>query len=176
MCPPKSLDAVSKYFPGIAGPTVMNIMGRDDVVAVHVVIDKDKVYDAIARLKKMGATGHPDRAHRPHGPLGEDMKPEVADDPPCGTSRSTTTPRSRAAAHGHLHQSLGGEPGGQGGPAGMHGHGPQPVPYRPTRDGLRAALGELYGLDQLRTSWSATARTRSLDIIFKTFLEPGERS
>jgi ATP phosphoribosyltransferase len=32
-------------------------MGRDDVVAIHVVIDKDKVYDAVVRLKKMGATG-----------------------------------------------------------------------------------------------------------------------
>jgi ATP phosphoribosyltransferase len=55
--PVKSLDAVKRSFPGIAGPTVMNIMGRDDVVAVHVVIDKDKVYDAIAKLKRMGATG-----------------------------------------------------------------------------------------------------------------------
>lgn len=55
--PTKSLDAVRKYFPGIAGPTVMNIAGREDVVAVHVVIDKDKAYDAITRLKKLGATG-----------------------------------------------------------------------------------------------------------------------
>ena len=55
--PTRSLDAVRKYFPGIAGPTVMNIAGRDDVVAVHVVIDKDKAYDAITRLKKLGATG-----------------------------------------------------------------------------------------------------------------------
>jgi ATP phosphoribosyltransferase len=55
--PTKSLEAVRKYFPGIAGPTVMNIAGRDDVVAVHVVIDKDKAYDAITRLKKLGATG-----------------------------------------------------------------------------------------------------------------------
>ena len=55
--PTKSLDSVRKYFPGIAGPTVMNIAGRDDVVAVHVVIDKDNVYEAITRLKKMGATG-----------------------------------------------------------------------------------------------------------------------
>jgi ATP phosphoribosyltransferase len=55
--PTKSLEAVRKYFPGIAGPTVMNIAGREDVVAVHVVIDKDKAYDAITRLKKLGATG-----------------------------------------------------------------------------------------------------------------------
>ncbi|MEM0448246.1 MAG: ATP phosphoribosyltransferase [Methanomassiliicoccales archaeon] len=55
--PVKSLEAVRKYFPGIAGPTVMNIAGRDDVVAVHVVIDKDKAYEAITRLKRLGATG-----------------------------------------------------------------------------------------------------------------------
>ena len=55
--PVKSLESVRKYFPGIAGPTVMNIAGREDVVAVHVVIDKDKSYEAITRLKKLGATG-----------------------------------------------------------------------------------------------------------------------
>jgi ATP phosphoribosyltransferase len=55
--PTVALDEVRKYFPGIAGPTVMNIAGREDVVAVHVVIDKDHVYDAIIRLKRLGATG-----------------------------------------------------------------------------------------------------------------------
>lgn len=55
--PTSALDEVKRYFPGIAGPTVMNIMGREDVVAIHVVIDEDKVYDAITRLKKMGASG-----------------------------------------------------------------------------------------------------------------------
>ncbi|HVO77898.1 MAG TPA: ATP phosphoribosyltransferase, partial [Methanomassiliicoccales archaeon] len=55
--PTKSLETVRKYFPGIAGPTIMNIMGRDDVVAIHVVIDKDRAYEAIHRLKRLGATG-----------------------------------------------------------------------------------------------------------------------
>ena len=55
--PTVALDEVRKYFPGIAGPTVMHIAGRDDVVAVHVVIDKDQVYDAIIRLKRLGAAG-----------------------------------------------------------------------------------------------------------------------
>jgi len=32
-------------------------MGREDVVAIHVVVDKDKVYDSVIRLKKLGATG-----------------------------------------------------------------------------------------------------------------------
>jgi ATP phosphoribosyltransferase len=55
--PTVALDEVRKYFHGIAGPTVMNIAGREDVVAIHVVIDKDHVYDAIIRLKRLGATG-----------------------------------------------------------------------------------------------------------------------
>ena len=55
--PTRSLDAVRRYFPGIAGPTVMTIAGRDDIVAIHVVIDKDKAYDAIMKLKKLGASG-----------------------------------------------------------------------------------------------------------------------
>ncbi len=38
--PTVALDEVRKYFPGIAGPTVMNIAGREDVVAVHVVIEQ----------------------------------------------------------------------------------------------------------------------------------------
>ncbi|MCQ5375984.1 MAG: ATP phosphoribosyltransferase [Methanomassiliicoccales archaeon] len=55
--PVKALDEIKKFLPGIAGPTIMNIMGRDDVVAIHVVVDKDKVYDAVIRLKSLGATG-----------------------------------------------------------------------------------------------------------------------
>ncbi|HUT27496.1 MAG TPA: ATP phosphoribosyltransferase [Methanomassiliicoccales archaeon] len=55
--PKTSLEEVRKAFPGIAGPTIMNIIGRDDVVAVHVVIEKSDAYEAINRLKRMGATG-----------------------------------------------------------------------------------------------------------------------
>lgn len=55
--PTVALDEVRRFFPGIAGPTVMNIAGREDVVAVHVVIDKDQAYDAIIRLKRLGASG-----------------------------------------------------------------------------------------------------------------------
>lgn len=55
--PKSSLEEVKKAFPGIAGPTIMNIIGRDDVVAVHVVIEKSEAFDAINKLKRMGATG-----------------------------------------------------------------------------------------------------------------------
>ena len=55
--PKAKLAEVQKLFPGVAGPTVMNIAGRDDMVAMHVVIDKKDVYDSVNTLKRMGAKG-----------------------------------------------------------------------------------------------------------------------
>jgi len=55
--PKVALDEVKSFLPGIAGPTVMNIMGRDDCLAIHVVVDRDKVYESVTRLKKLGASG-----------------------------------------------------------------------------------------------------------------------
>jgi ATP phosphoribosyltransferase len=52
-----TLDEIRKFLPGIAGPTVMNIVGRTDVVAIHVVVDKSKIYESVNKLKKLGATG-----------------------------------------------------------------------------------------------------------------------
>ena len=55
--PKDKLDQISKLFPGVAGPTVMNISGRDDMVAIHVVIDKGEVFNAVNTLQKMGGQG-----------------------------------------------------------------------------------------------------------------------
>ena len=55
--PTSKLDKIVKLFPGLAGPTVMNISGRDDMVAIHVVIDKSDVYEAVNTLQKLGAKG-----------------------------------------------------------------------------------------------------------------------
>lgn len=55
--PVSSLDEVRAFLPGIAGPTVMNIVGRNDVVAIHVVVDKSSIYQAVNKLKRLGATG-----------------------------------------------------------------------------------------------------------------------
>jgi ATP phosphoribosyltransferase len=52
-----SLDEIRRFLPGIAGPTVMNIVGRSDVVAIHVVVDKSKIYESVNKLKRLGATG-----------------------------------------------------------------------------------------------------------------------
>jgi len=51
------LDEVRSFLPGVAGPTIMNIAGRDDIVAVHVVVDKAEIYDSVNRLKRIGASG-----------------------------------------------------------------------------------------------------------------------
>jgi ATP phosphoribosyltransferase len=55
--PVTALDEIRKFLPGIAGPTVLNIAGRDDVVAIHVVVDKSKIYDSVNKLKRIGGTG-----------------------------------------------------------------------------------------------------------------------
>lgn len=55
--PVERLGEVQKLLPGIAGPTVMDIYGKKGLKAVHVVVDEDEVYDAMRRLKRIGAKG-----------------------------------------------------------------------------------------------------------------------
>ncbi len=55
--PKSKLEYVEKLIPGIGGPTVLELAGNDDFVAVHAVIDSDKVFRTIAELKKIGAKG-----------------------------------------------------------------------------------------------------------------------
>ena len=55
--PKDCLKKVQELFPGMAGPTVMNIAGRDDMVAIHVVIESSEVYDSVNELKRLGAKG-----------------------------------------------------------------------------------------------------------------------
>ena len=55
--PRSQLKEVERIIPGIGGPTVLDIAGNTDFVAVHAVIDCDKTFHAIAELKKIGAKG-----------------------------------------------------------------------------------------------------------------------
>ena len=55
--PRSKLSEVERIIPGIGGPTVLDIAGNKDFVAVHAVIDCDKTFHAIAELKKIGAKG-----------------------------------------------------------------------------------------------------------------------
>jgi ATP phosphoribosyltransferase len=53
--PADELEAVKDVIPGMGGPTVMDIAGGDSV-AVHAVVDEDRVFETIADLKAVGAS------------------------------------------------------------------------------------------------------------------------
>lgn len=55
--PTDKISEVEEFLPGIGGPTVLNISGNKDVVAIHAVVADSQLYDAINDLRKIGATG-----------------------------------------------------------------------------------------------------------------------
>lgn len=55
--PRKALAEIQSFLPGVAGPTVVDIAGHKDLVAIQVVVDETEVYDAVARLKALGGRG-----------------------------------------------------------------------------------------------------------------------
>jgi ATP phosphoribosyltransferase len=54
--PEERLPEVREVIPGLDGPTVMDVAG-DDTVAVHVVVDERDVFETVADLKAVGASG-----------------------------------------------------------------------------------------------------------------------
>jgi len=55
--PKEALPSLEKLLPGVSGPTIMNIIGREDLVAIHAVANDDEVNGVITMLKRIGATG-----------------------------------------------------------------------------------------------------------------------
>ena len=55
--PKNALEEVRNFLPGLSSPTVTTLYGNDEAVVVHVVVDKDKVYESIDKLKYLGASG-----------------------------------------------------------------------------------------------------------------------
>jgi len=55
--PRKALPEVQSFLPGVAGPTVVDIAGKPDLVAIQVVVDESEIYDAVHRLRKLGGRG-----------------------------------------------------------------------------------------------------------------------
>ena len=51
------LEEVRKVIPGLSGPTIVEVLDSGTWVAAHAVVDADKVYQTIARLKELGAEG-----------------------------------------------------------------------------------------------------------------------
>lgn len=55
--PTSALEEIKNFLPGLSSPTVMQLMNDDAHVVIHVVVDKDKVYDSIRHLKALGGQG-----------------------------------------------------------------------------------------------------------------------
>lgn len=55
--PKNKIEEVKKFLPGLSSPTVMPLYESEDKVVIHVVVDEDKVYDAIDNLKAIGGGG-----------------------------------------------------------------------------------------------------------------------
>lgn len=55
--PVDKIADVEEFLPGIGGPTVLNISGNKDLVAIHAVVADSQLYDAINDLRRIGATG-----------------------------------------------------------------------------------------------------------------------
>lgn len=55
--PKKELDNIKKFLPGLSAPTVTTLWGDDENVVMHVVVDKNKVFESIDKLKKIGGKG-----------------------------------------------------------------------------------------------------------------------
>ena len=52
-----SLWRIKEFLPGLSSPTVTSLLDDENNVVIHVVVDNDKVYDSINKLKKLGGQG-----------------------------------------------------------------------------------------------------------------------
>jgi ATP phosphoribosyltransferase len=55
--PRAKLEQLTSVFPGLAAPTVLPLAGRDDLVAVHFVVEASLFWSRLAEIQAAGATG-----------------------------------------------------------------------------------------------------------------------
>lgn len=55
--PRAALSEIRSFLPGLAGPTVVDIAGDPDMVAIQVVVDDRDIFDAVHRLQQIGGRG-----------------------------------------------------------------------------------------------------------------------
>lgn len=55
--PPGRLDDLRRLFPGLAAPTILPLSGREDLVAVHIVVPEADLWSRLSDLRALGATG-----------------------------------------------------------------------------------------------------------------------
>jgi ATP phosphoribosyltransferase len=55
--PRTELDKLVTIFPGLAAPTVLPLAGRDDLVAVHLVVEASSFWGHLGEIRAVGASG-----------------------------------------------------------------------------------------------------------------------
>lgn len=55
--PRSAVGEVRAFLPGLAGPTVVDIAGDKDMVAIQVVVDEEQIFDATQQLRALGGRG-----------------------------------------------------------------------------------------------------------------------
>lgn len=55
--PRSALQALVALFPGLAAPTVLPLAGREDLVAVHLVVGAEELWARFGEMREVGATG-----------------------------------------------------------------------------------------------------------------------
>ncbi len=55
--PPGQIDALAGLFPGLAAPTVLPLAGRDDLVAVHLVVEASAFWANLGEIRSIGGSG-----------------------------------------------------------------------------------------------------------------------
>ncbi len=54
---PDKVGDLGTVFPGLAAPTLLPLAGRDDLVAAHMVVQRENLWAKLADLRELGATG-----------------------------------------------------------------------------------------------------------------------
>lgn len=54
---PDRIGGLAGIFPGLAAPTILPLAGREDLVAVHLVVDARELFGRLGDLRAMGASG-----------------------------------------------------------------------------------------------------------------------
>jgi ATP phosphoribosyltransferase len=55
--PPSEVGALAALFPGLASPTVLPLEGRDDLVAVHLVVESAALWERLGEVRAIVASG-----------------------------------------------------------------------------------------------------------------------
>ena len=55
--PPSQIPALAALFPGLAAPTVLPLAGRDDLVAVHLVVEGSSFWARLSEIRAIGGSG-----------------------------------------------------------------------------------------------------------------------